>query len=133
MPPVRYIQITSHEPIKVIDVVSQVHYLLTPGEAPNPDAPFWDLTAGGVEISSGDERHRAHLLSSHRVTALSDALQTQTWEALEVEANNNLDICPGWHVGLRPEFEKLRDFFLDASEKACAVLRISSKDGFLYR
>jgi hypothetical protein len=129
----RYIQITSQEPIKVIDVVTQVHYLLTSGEAPNPDATFWDLTAGGVVISSGDERYSAHLLSSKRVTALSNALRSQTWESLEVRAKASYDMYPGWQEGLRPEFEKLRDFLLDASEKEYAVLRVSSKDGFLYR
>jgi hypothetical protein len=123
----RFIQITSHEPIKVIDVSTQIHFLLTPGEARNPDAPFRDLTVGGVEISSGDERHRAHLLSSKRVIALSNALRTQMWESLEATAKAGQDMAPGWHVGLRPEFEKLRDFFLDASEKEYAVLRVSSQ------
>src|SRR5688500_34128 len=109
MPSMRYIQIASHEPIKVIDVVTQVHYLLTSGEAPNPDATFWDLTVGGVAISSGDERYSAHLLSSKRVAALANALRTQTWESLEVRAKANLDMFPGWQEGLRPEFETLRD------------------------
>lgn len=129
----RYIQITSHESIKVIDVVTQVHYLLTPGEAPDPVATFWDLTVGGVPISSEDERHSAHLLSSKQVTALATALRTQTWESLEANAKASCDMFPGWQEGLRPEFEKLRDFFLDASEKGYAVLRVSSKDGFFYR
>jgi hypothetical protein len=129
----RYIQINSQEPIRVIDVRTQIHYLLTPGETPNRNATFWDLTAGGVAISSGDERHTAYWLSSKLVTALSIALRTQTWELLEVSAKANSDMCPGWHEGLKSEFEKLRDFFLDASANKYAVLRVSSKDVFLYR
>jgi hypothetical protein len=125
MPSMRYVQITPHEPIKVIDVVTQVQYLFMPGEgAPDPDATFWDLIVGGVAISSGDERHSAHLLSSKRVTALANALRTQTWESLEVEAKAGCDLPPRALEGLRPEFEKLRDFFLDASKKELAVLRV---------
>jgi hypothetical protein len=123
----RYIQITSHEAIKAIDVSTQIHFLLTPGEARNPDAPFRDLTVGGVDISGEDERYNIHLLSSKRVTTLANALQTQSWESLDKQAKAGQDIMPGWHVGLRPDFENLRDFFSDASEKGYAVLRISSK------
>jgi hypothetical protein len=133
MPTLRYLQITSREPINVIDVVTQIHYLLTPGEAANPDATFWDLTIGGVEISSGGENDNIHFLSSKRVTDLANDLQTQSWETLEVIAKANFDMMPGWQEGLRPEFEKLRDFFAVACEQGCAVLRVSSKAGFFYR
>ena len=127
MPSMRYIQITSHEPIKAIDVSTQIHFLLTPGEARGPDTAFTDLTVRGVDISGEDERYRAHLLSTKRVTTLANALQSQSWESLEKQAEAGGDIAPGWHVGLRPDFENLRDFFSDASEKGYAVLRMSSK------
>ena len=123
-PSMLYIQITTQEPIKVIHVSTQVHYLLTPGEARDPDATFRDLTVGGVEVSGGDKSHSAHYLSSERVTALTNALQTLSWESLEAEAKAGCDMMPGWHVGLQPDFEKIRDFFSDASEKRCAVLRV---------
>jgi len=129
----RYIQITSQEPIRVLDVVTQIHYLLTPGEGANPNAKFWDLTLGGEEISSGDPRDKIHLLSSTRVTALFQELQTLSWESLDAQARMGLDMMPGWHVGLQPEFEKLRDFFAQASQKGYAILRVLRSDGFFYR
>ena len=129
MASMRYIQITLHEPIKVIDVVTQIRFLLTPGESLPllRDSTFWDLIGGGVPICSEDERHSAHVLSSQRVKALAAALRTQSWESLEVSAKASGDLAPGWHEGLRPEFEKLRDFFFEASEKGYAVLRIRSR------
>ena len=129
MPSMRYIQITSHEPIKAIDVSTQIHFLLTPGEARGPDTPFTDLTVGGVDISGEDEKYNVRLLSSKRVATVAKALQTQSWESLDKEAKAGMDIYPpgSWHVGLRPDFENLRDFFSDASEKGYAILRISSK------
>ena len=129
MPSMRYIQITSHEPIKAIDVSTQIHFLLTPGEARGPDTPFTDLTVGGVDISGEDEKYNVRLLSSKRVATVAKALQTQSWESLDKVAKAGQDIYPpgSWHVGLRPDFENLRDFFSDASKKGYAVLRISSK------
>ncbi len=129
MPSMRYIQITSHEPIKAIDVSTQIHFLLTPGEARGPDTPFTDLTVRGVDISGEDEKYNVRLLSSKRVATVAKALQTQSWESLDKVAKAGTDIYPpgSWHVGLRPDFENLRDFFSDASEKGYAVLRISSK------
>ena len=128
MPSMRYIQITSHEPIKAIDVSTQIHFLLTPGEGRSPDTPFTDLTVGGVDISGEDEKYIVGLLSSKRVATVAKALQTQSWESLDKEAKSGTDIYPpgSWHVGLRPDFENLRNFFSDASEKGYAVLRISS-------
>jgi hypothetical protein len=125
----RYIQITSNEPIKAIDVSTQIHFLLTPGEARGPDTPFTDLTVGGVAVSGEDEEYKVHLLSSKRVATVANALQTQSWESLDKRAKADQDIYPpgSWHLGLRPDFENLRDFFSDASEKGYAVLRISSK------
>jgi hypothetical protein len=125
----RYIQITSHEPIQVIDVESTIRWLLMPGEGrPDPDATFFDLTVGGVDISGEDEKYNVGLLSSKRVATVAKALQTQSWESLDKEAKAGTDIFPpgSWHVGLRPDFENLRDFFSVASEKGYAVLRISS-------
>ncbi len=127
MSSIRYMQLALHEEIKAIDVVTQIIHLLMPGEALNRNATFWDLTVGGIDISGGDERHSFHLLSSKRVTTLANALQTQSWESLDKQAMASADIYPGWHVGLRPDFEKLRDFFSDASEKGYAVLRIRSR------
>lgn len=130
MPSMRYIQITSHEPIKAIDVSTQIHFLLMPGEGrPDRDNPFYDLTVGGVDISGEDEKYNVCLLSCKRVATVAKALQTQSWESLDKEAKAGTDIYPpgSWHVGLRPDFENLRDFFSDASEKGYAVLRTSSK------
>lgn len=129
MPSMRYIQISSHEPIKAIDVSTQIHFLLTPGEARGPDTPFTDLTVGGVDISGEDEKYNVRLLSSKRVATVAKALQAQSWESLDKVAKAGQDIYPpgSWHVGLRPDFESLRDFFSDASEKGYAVLGISSK------
>ena len=122
----RYIQITSQEPIACVDVVTQIHYLLTPGEVPNRDATFWDLTAGGISVAIKDESHFAHLLTSERVSELSDAMLKLSWEELERRAKSNHDMMPGWHERLRPEFEKLRDFLVGVSKKGIAVLRVSS-------
>ena len=128
MASMRYIQLALHAAIKAIDVASHIRWLLMPGEGrPDRDHPFYDLTVGGVDISGDDERYRVHLLSIKRVTTLANALQTQSWESLEKQAEAGGDIAPGWHVGLRPDFENLRDFFSDASEKGYAVLRMSSK------
>jgi hypothetical protein len=120
MPTMRYIQITSQEPIRVIDVVTQIHYLLTPGEGANPDAKFWDLTIGGEVLSSGDQRDKVHLLSSTRVAALFQALQTLSWESLEAQAKMSLDMMPGWHVRLQPEFENSR-FLRPGESKGYAI------------
>ena len=129
MPSMRYIQITSNQPINAIDVSTQIHFLLTPGEARVPDTPFTDLTVRGVDISGEDEKYNVRLLSSKRVATVAKALQTQSWESLDKVTKAGTDIYPpgSWHVGLRPDFENLRDFFADASEKGYAVLRISSK------
>lgn len=126
MASLRYIQITSQEPIACVDVVTQIHYLLTPGEAPNPNATFWDLTVGGIPVESNDESHNVHLLTSERVVELSEAILAQSWEELERIAESNLDMVPGWHKGLRPEFEKLRDFLVGVRKRGNAVLRVSS-------
>jgi hypothetical protein len=67
------------------------------------------------------------------VPELAEALQNKSWEELERIAENNLDMMPGWHNGLRPEFEKLRDFMNQASQNGNAVIRVSSSDGFWYR
>jgi hypothetical protein len=128
MASVRYVQLALHEAIKAIDVVSQIHFLLMPGEgAPDPDNPFCDLTVGGVDISGEDGKYHVHLLSSKRVTTLANTLLTRSWESLDEEARAGCDMPPGWHVGLRPDFENLRDFFSDASEKGYAVLRMSCR------
>ncbi len=125
----RYIQITSHESIKAIDVSTQIHFLLTPGEGRSPDTPLTDLTVGGVDISGDDEKYNVRLLSSKRVATVAKALQTQSWESLDRVAKAGTDIYPpgSWHVGLRPDFENLRDFFSDAGEKGYAIIRVSSK------
>ena len=94
MPSMRYIQITSHEPIKAIDVSTQIHFLLTPGEAGGPDTPFTDLTVGGVDISGEDEKCNVHVLSSNRVATVAKALRTQSWESLDKEAKAGTDIYP---------------------------------------
>ena len=133
MPSLRYIQITSQEPIASVDIVTQIHYLLTPGEASNPDATFWDLTVGGIPIATRDKSHNVFLLTSKRISDLSEAILTQSWEDLERRAELNLDMVPGWHKGLRPEFEKLRDFLVGVSKKGNAVVRVSSAGGFWYR
>ena len=57
----------------------------------------------------------------------------QSWEELERSAKSNDDMMPGWHEGLQPEFEKLRDFLVGVSKKGNAVLRVSSAGGFWYR
>jgi hypothetical protein len=83
MPYLRYISIASKSAINSIDVVTQLHYLLTPGESPNPEATFWDLTIGGTPIDTGDDTHRTALLTSQRVSDLAEALQNKSWEELE--------------------------------------------------
>ncbi len=133
MPSLRYIHISLKGTIDTVDVVTQLHYLLTPGEVPNPDAKFWDLTIGGTLIKTGDGSHDLHLLTCQQVSNLADALRKESWENLERVAENNHDMMPGWHHGLRPEFEKLRDFMAHASKDGDAVLRVSFSDGFWYR
>ncbi len=133
MPTLRFIRITSKETVNVLDVVTQLHYLLTPGEGPNPEAPYWDLTVGGTRVSTGDESHYVHLLTSDHVSKLAVALQNESWERLERIAENSQDMIPGWHKGLRSDFEKIRDFMANASRNGNAVLRVSSSDGFWYR
>jgi Domain of unknown function (DUF1877) len=129
----RYIQITLQEPIAFIDVETQIHFLLTPGEAQNPASTFWELTVGGIPVIGGDESHKAHLLTSMRVKELSASMLKLSWEELEQSAKSSCDMVPGWHEVLRPEFEKLRDFFADVSKKGNAILRISSARAFWYR
>jgi hypothetical protein len=119
--------------INSIDVVTQLHYLLTPGESSNPDAMFWDLTIGGTQIDAGDQAHRIALLTSKRVSELAEKLQNTSWEELERDAESGCDMMPGWHKGLRPEFEKLREFMNQASQNGNAVLRVASSDSFWYR
>jgi hypothetical protein len=129
----RFISITSTGEINSIDVVTQLHYLLTPGESANPEATFWDLTIGGTHLDAGDQAHRIALLTSQRVSDLAKALQNMQWEELERVAESGCDMMPGWHNGLRPEFEKLREFMNRASCNGNAVFRVSSSDGFWYR
>lgn len=133
MPTLRYIHINSEDSVSAIDVVTQLHYLLTPGEAPNPDAPFWDLTVGGTPLSTGDESNDIYLLTTERVSQLANALQNESWEKLERIAENNHDMIPGWHRDLRPDFERIRDFMTNASHKGNAVVRVKSSGGFWYR
>jgi Domain of unknown function (DUF1877) len=133
MPHLRYVAVSNAGGMMSLDVVTQLHYLLTSGECASPEARFWDLTIGGTPIDTGDQKNRVVLLTSQRVSELAEALQNQSWNELERTAEASLDIMPGWHRGLRPEFEKLRDFMNQARQNGHAVLRVSSGDGFWYR
>jgi hypothetical protein len=120
----RYIQITANEPIAFVDVPTRIHYLLMPGEVPNRNSPFWDLTIGGTPVATGDASDNVHLITCERVSELAEELQKRLWGELETRAQSNHDMMPGWYEGLKPEFERLRDFFVSVSKKGNAILRV---------